>query len=159
MKNVNPKFSILLCLFLALFVSDVSLAHHSFQMFDRTQLVLIKGSVTDWNFNNPHSWLHVEAPDRNGELQTWSFEGASPVHAVRQGVKGNTYTKGEQVSIVMSPMKDGRNAGAMCFVVKQSGDVTFPGDATCSAYVVAQQWQDNGWVDEGTHLDSHSTAP
>ncbi|MBT5484360.1 MAG: hypothetical protein HOH14_10565 [Gammaproteobacteria bacterium] len=159
MKQTHLKATAIVLLVVGLFSTNLLFAHHSFQMFDRTQLVLIKGSVTDWNFNNPHSWLHVEAPDSNGELQTWSFEGASPVHGVRQGVTGNTFRKGELVSIVMSPMKDGRNAGAMCFVVKENEEVTFPGDATCNAYMVAQQWETNSWVKEGAHLDSHSSAP
>jgi hypothetical protein len=142
----------------AVFMASSIFAHHSFQMFDREQLVLIKGTVTDWNFNNPHSWLHVDALDSDGVMQTWSFEGASPVHGVRQGVKGNTYTKGEAVSIVMSPMKDGRNAGALCYVVKENAEVTFPGDSICNAYLVLEHWESNNWVKNGKHLDSHPTT-
>jgi hypothetical protein len=159
MKHNFYKATAIVLMVVGLFSTNMLFAHHSFQMFDRTQLVLIKGNVTDWNFNNPHSWLHVEALDNSGKLQIWSFEGASPVHAVRQGVNGNTYKKGEGVSIVMSPMKDGRNAGAMCFVVKESEELTFPGDATCNATLVAQQWETNSWIKQGVHLDSHSSAP
>ena len=139
----------------SLLTSGAVTAHHSFQMFDRTYLKLIEGRVTDWHFNNPHSWLYVEALDENGEMQTWSFEGASPVHGVRQGVNGSTYLKGEVVKIVMSPMKDGRPAGAMCFVVKNESEITFPGDASCTATVAAQTWEQNGWIENGVHLDTH----
>ena len=68
-----------------------ALAHHSFAMFDSTQQKLIEGEVVEWNYNNPHSWLHVRAPDAKGEMTTWSFEGAAIVHAARQGVNGTTY--------------------------------------------------------------------
>jgi hypothetical protein len=40
-------------------------AHHSFAMFDLTQHVLIEGDVTEWNYNNPHSWLHIQGLDKN----------------------------------------------------------------------------------------------
>ena len=96
-------------------------AHHSFAMFDAQQHKLIEGEVTEWNYNNPHSWLIVQAPGPDGAMTTWSFEGAAIVHAARQGVNGKSYAKGEQVRIVMHPLRDGRNAGALCFVIKEDG--------------------------------------
>lgn len=131
-------------------------AHHSFAMFDLSQHQVIDGSVTAWNYNNPHSWLHVEARDENGEMQTWSFEGASPVHAARQGVNGRTFTKGEKVRIVMSPLRDGRRAGAMCFVVKEDGSFARPNDGSCNSEQVIAQWQRNGWVESSEHLHTRS---
>lgn len=127
-------------------------AHHSFAMFDLSQHRVVDGRVTAWNYNNPHSWLHVDALDENGEMQTWSFEGASPVHAARQGVNGTTFRKGEQVRIVMSPLRDGRRAGAMCFVVKEDGSFARPNDGTCNSEQVIARWQQNGWVESMEHL-------
>jgi hypothetical protein len=114
-------------------VSWPGAAHHSFAMFDLTQHRLIEGRVTAWNYNNPHSWLHIEGADKNGEATTWSFEGAAPVHATRQGVTGATFRKGEIVRVVMSPLKDGRNAGAMCFVVKEDQSLARPNDGICDS--------------------------
>jgi hypothetical protein len=130
-------------------------AHHSFAMFDLSQHKVIEGRVTDWNYNNPHSWLHVEAMDENGAVQTWSFEGAAIVHAARQGVNGRTFVKGEQVRVVMSPIKDGRRAGAMCFVVKEDGSIARPNDGTCNSGAVIEKWQSNGWLESTGHLDVH----
>jgi hypothetical protein len=133
-------------------------AHHSFAMFDLKQHMLVEGRVTDWHFNSPHSWLYIEAPDASGEMQTWSFEGAAPIHAVRQGVTGNTFRKGEKVRVVMSPIQDGRNAGAMCFVVKEDGSIAQPNDGVCNAQQNIGRWQANGWLDNGEHLDAHPTS-
>jgi hypothetical protein len=115
-------------------------AHHSFAMFDLTKHMVIEGHVTDWHYNNPHSWLHIEAVDENGDTQRWSFEGAAPVHAARQGVNGNTFRKGERVRVVMSPLRDGRPAGAMCFVVKEDGSRARPNDGVCNAQAVIDEW-------------------
>jgi hypothetical protein len=128
-------------------------AHHSFAMFELTQHKLVEGRVTEWNYNNPHSWLHIEGLDENGETKTWSFEGAAMVHAARQGVNGNTFRKGELVKVVMSPLRDGRTAGAMCFVVKE--DVARPNDGVCNSVAVIEKWQSNGWIEKGKHLDAH----
>jgi len=130
-------------------------AHHSFAMFELTQHKLIEGRVTEWNYNNPHSWLHIEALDENGETKTWSFEGAAMVHAARQGVNGNTFRKGDLVKVVMSPLRDGRPAGAMCFVVKEDGSVARPNDGVCNSVAVIEKWETNGWIEKGNHLDVH----
>jgi len=123
-------------------------------MFDLSQHRVIEGRVTDWNYNNPHSWLHIEAVDENGDMQTWSFEGAAPVHAARQGVNGTTFRKGEHVRVVMSPIRDGRRAGAMCFVVKEDGSFARPNDGVCNAEDVISQWQSNDWLDHTAHLET-----
>src|SRR5664279_5727588 len=92
-------------------IAGVAAAHHSFAMFDMSKQTLVEGKVINWNYNNPHSWLMIEAADETGKMQTWSFEGAAPVHATRQGVTGDTFRKGDMVRVVMSPIRDGRRAG------------------------------------------------
>jgi hypothetical protein len=134
-------------------------AHHSFAMYDLSQYKLIEGQVKQWNFNNPHSWLLVDAPDANGEMKTWSFEGAAIVHAARQGVTGASYRFGEHVKVVMNPLRDGRNAGAMCFVQKEDGTLTRPNDGTCDSNAVIAQWQSKGWLASSKHLDVHPAPP
>lgn len=130
-------------------------AHHSFAMFDLSRHKLVEGRVTDWNYNNPHSWLIIEGLDANGDMTTWSFEGAAPVHATRQGVTGRTFSKGEFVRVVMSPLRDGRNAGAMCFVVKEDESLARPNDGICDSIAVIEAWQQNGWLDGAKHLEVH----
>lgn len=147
-----------LAVLMVILFSGHTMAHHSFAMFDLKQQKLVEGRVTDWHFNSPHSWLYIEAPDENGEMQTWSFEGAAPIHAIRQGVTGNTFTKGEQVRVVMSPLQDGRHAGAMCFVIKEDQSIAQPNDGTCNAPVSIERWRSMGWIDTGQHLDQHPVA-
>ncbi len=138
--------------------SGVAFAHHSFAMFDLSQQRFIEGEVSEWNYNNPHSWLIVQAPGPDGALTTWSFEGAAIVHAARQGVNGRSYTKGEKVRVVMSPLRDGRNAGALCFVLKEDGSFTRPNDGICDSEAMYARWREKGWLDAARHLDTHPTA-
>ncbi len=127
-------------------------AHHSFAMFDASEHQLVEGRVTSWDYNNPHSWLHIEYEDGNGELQKWSFEGAAPIHAARQGVTGNTFRKGEFIRVVMHPLRDGRQAGAICFVVKEDGSIVRPNDGICNSVTVSDTWETNGWLDSTANL-------
>jgi len=133
------------------------IAHHSFAMFDLSEHMVVEGHVTRWAYNSPHSWLHIEAPDAQGVMATWSFEGAAPVHAARQGVNGTTFRKGERVRVVMSPLRDGRNAGAMCFVVKEDGSIVQPNDGVCNAPEIIARWESNGWLGDA-HLSVHPAA-
>jgi uncharacterized protein DUF6152 len=123
-----------------------ALAHHSFASYDVSQQKLVEGTVTQWNYNNPHSWLMIDALDANGEMKTWSFEGAAIVHAARQGVNGTTYKKGEKIRVVMHPMRDGRNAGALCFVIKEDGTFTRPNDGICDSEAMHERWEEKGWL-------------
>lgn len=122
-------------------------AHHSFAMFDAAKEQIVIGRVQRWAFNNPHTWLYIEVEDDQGNSQTWGFEGAAQVHAMRQGVNGTTFTPGEMVKVVMLPLNSGEPAGAMCFVQKEDGSIARPNDGVCDAEARAAVWQENGWLD------------
>ena len=153
---MSVKHSLVFLLLAMAWTANVALAHHSFAMFDLSRYRLVEGNVTGWDFNSPHSWLHIEGLDEEGRMQTWSFEGAAPMHAARQGVSGSTFRKGEFVRVVMSPLRDGRPAGAMCFVIKEDGSVARPNDGICDALAVIESWQANGWIDDTAHLAERS---
>ena len=143
------------CLAGAVLASAPALSHHSFAMFDTSRHMLVEGRVTNWNYNSPHSWLIIEGPDENGVMATWSFEGGAPVHVTRQGVTGQTFKKGEVVKVVVSPIRDGRKAGALCFVQKEDGSIKRPNDGTCDSMAAIQLWTTNGWLEHGKNLDVH----
>jgi hypothetical protein len=59
----------------------------------------------------------------------------------------------------MSPLRDGRPAGALCFVVKEDGTFTRPNDGVCDSEAVIASWQANGWIAKGKNLDVHPAPP
>ena len=59
---------------LAVAIATPALAHHSFAMFDRTKAVNITGNVKEYEWTNPHVWIHIMAPDAQGAQREWSFE-------------------------------------------------------------------------------------
>ena len=130
-------------------------AHHSFTMFDKSRTKLIEGKVAEWQYNSPHIWLYIDAPNEKGEMVRWGVEGGAPIMVLRSGVKGDSFRLGEHVKIVMSPMSDGRPAGAVCFVVKDDGKTLMPNDGSCAPAAVLKKWQDNGWLQNGKHMDEH----
>ena len=60
-----------------------------------------------------------------------------------------------KVRVVASPLRDGRRAGAMCFVVKEDASIVRPNDGICDSVNVIAAWENNGWLASTQQLGSH----
>lgn len=103
---------ILACFVLLLGLQPISYAHHSGTMFDYTKLVEIKGTVKEFQYTNPHSWLLVNVTNADGSVTTWGFEAEGPSTLMRAGIRKNDLPPGTPISIRGNPMRDGRSAAA-----------------------------------------------
>lgn len=81
-------------------------AHHSFAMFDQTQRVTLKGKVTEFQWTNPHAFIQMSVPDARGAAEAWSIELNSPNNLRRQGWKATSLKAGDEVTLVMFPLRD-----------------------------------------------------
>ena len=100
------------CLVVAgLFVSMPLMAHHSGAGFDSDKVAEITGTVKEFQFKNPHTWIQVIVEDGKGQKTEWSLEWGSPNMLGRQGYRPSTFPTGAKVTIKMHPMKDGSPAG------------------------------------------------
>jgi len=86
-------------------------AHHSFAPFDITTEKTITGTVSRFEWTNPHSWIFVDVPNDKGGVDTWAVEGMSPNFLARRGWSKSTIKPGEKISIVVRPMKNGQPGG------------------------------------------------
>jgi hypothetical protein len=90
------------------------IAHHSFAMFDSNNQVLLKGKVTEFHWQNPHIYIHLEAPDpKSGKLREWTIECANTSILNRLGWKWNMIKQGDQISTVIAPLRTGEPAGLL----------------------------------------------
>ncbi len=96
-------------------------AHHSFAMFDKKKTVTLKGTVKEFQWVNPHSWLHVNVPGADGKVVEWKIEGRSPNVLSRRGWRRDLIKAGDKVSVVIYPMKDGSAMGAIVRVTLPNG--------------------------------------
>jgi len=90
-----------------------ALAHHSFAMFDREKAVEIAGIVKEYEWTNPHVWIHIMAPDQSGKAVEWSFEMQAIAQDYAAGWRADTVKPGDKVSIVYHPLKDGSRGGQL----------------------------------------------
>ena len=97
-------------------------AHHSFAMFDSDNQILLKGEVTEFRWQNPHVYIHMQAPDAKGKMRHWTIECANPGILNRTGWKFNMIKKGDRISAVVAPLRTGE-AGALLKQVKTADGV------------------------------------
>src|SRR5215467_15530384 len=104
----------------ALFAAP-AVAHHAFAMFDQSKVLYLSGTVKQFEFVNPHAWLHVAIVNDKGDTSTWSFEGGSPSQLVSLGWAADHPRVGETIEVGFRPMKDGSRGGQLMSVKFPNG--------------------------------------
>ncbi len=88
-----------------------ALAHHSFAMFDADKTMTLNGTVTDFEWTNPHSWIRLTVADNGGTLRPWAIEMGSPAANTQRGWKADTIKPGDKITLTIHPLKDGSRGG------------------------------------------------
>jgi hypothetical protein len=84
-----------------------ALAHHSFAMFDASQKVTVAGTVKEFQWTNPHSFILMMVRNSEGQLDQWSIEMGGPGGLARQGWVPKTLKPGMDISVTMHPLREG----------------------------------------------------
>ena len=87
-------------------------AHHSFAMFDQEKTITVEGTLKEFEWTNPHCWLHVNVVDpATRKSSEWAFEMGSIGQIAAQGWKADTVKAGDKITVEAHPMKDGSRGG------------------------------------------------
>jgi hypothetical protein len=99
-----------------------ALAHHSFAMFDAQKTVVLEGTVKEFEWVNPHSWLRIMVNDEKlGRPVLWAVELSSPSRLVTMGMRADSMRAGDAVSVTIHPLKDGARGGQFIQAVLADG--------------------------------------
>ena len=97
-------------------------AHHSFAMFDAAKTVTLEGTVKEFEWTNPHSWLRVTVNDpKTGKAVLWALELSSPARLTTMGMHSNSVKAGDNVTVTFHPMRDGTRGGQFIQAVLPGG--------------------------------------
>ena len=89
-------------------------AHHSFAMFERQKTITIEGTVKEFQWTNPHTWVQVMVKDpATGKEVEWSVEGSSPSLMTRAGYKRTVLKPGDTVMLEIYPLRAGGPGGSL----------------------------------------------
>ena len=122
------KPTVLACAALALIYAAPALAHHSFAMFDADKKVTLEGTVKEFQWTNPHSWILMTV----GSDQ-WAIEMGAPGGLARQGWVPKTLTPGMKITAIIHPLKDGTRGGQFMAITLPDGTVKGNANARPSA--------------------------
>lgn len=102
-------------------VSFTALAHHGNAAFDSSKKTTFKGSVTQWIWSNPHCLLKFDVKSEDGQVAHWVGETQAPINMVPSGWKQQSFKPGDEITITVEPMKDGRPYGRIEHVTLPNG--------------------------------------
>ena len=103
-------------------VAGGAVAHHSTAMFDMQHTVTLHGTVTQFDWTNPHTFIYLEVLDK-GVTESWSIEGMSPNYLSRNGWSRHTLKPGDKIGMELHLLKDGRKGGFCATVTLPDGKV------------------------------------
>jgi hypothetical protein len=98
-------------------------AHHSYAMFDVVHEKTLSGTIREFQWTNPHTWIWIQVPTADGGKEEWGVEGMSPNFLGRRGWSRETLKPGDKVTIVIHPVKDGSRGGSFLRVTLADGRV------------------------------------
>jgi hypothetical protein len=97
------------------------LAHHGTAGYDMDKQLVMKATVTDWLWANPHCFLTFNAADDKGATVRWTAEVSNPVDMTKRGWSRRILNPGDQITVTVRPAKNGAPVGQLLKVVLPNG--------------------------------------
>jgi hypothetical protein len=120
MRNKLAAISFAVVCLLA--VSVPLFAHHGYAAYDTDRKVTLKGTVTRWIWSNPHCMIQLDVSDDSGHAVRWIAETENPSTMSRNGWTDKSIKVGEQITVIVLPVKNGNPAGRILEVILPSGE-------------------------------------
>jgi hypothetical protein len=98
-------------------------AHHGVSTYDMQKEAVLEGTVKEWRWGNPHTWLYLTVTGGDGKTENWSIEGAPPNWMTGQGWTTTSLKSGEKVSIKFHPSRLEPKGGILMEVHQSDGKV------------------------------------
>ena len=108
--------------------SGLAYAHHGGEAYDMGRQITLKGVISQFEWTNPHSQVHLDVTDDRGTVTHWNFETQPPSILTHAGWTRNSLKPGDQVMLVAHPVKNGAPVGIVMSVTLASGEKLTPNE-------------------------------
>ena len=108
-------------------LSGTAFAHHGSAAYDMSKTVTVTGTVTDFQFVNPHVLVSIDVKDPSGKVEKWEGELTSPNHLARAGWTKSTLKPGDQISLTGGASKSGSTTMWIRKIMKDGQEVSLGG--------------------------------
>jgi len=113
MKSTRLKLALMVSAALA---AGAAKAHHSFAMFDQEHPIEISGTVVEFRYTSPHSFILVDVRSKDGASTVWNLEGPSPSILARDGMSSKTLKPGDELVLTIDPLRSGAPGGSWALI-------------------------------------------
>jgi hypothetical protein len=105
----------------AAFAAGGAFAHHSPVMFDQTKQVTLTGTVREFQWTNPHSYIQLVVKNDQGQEEEWSLEMGASVYLYNLGWRPSTVKAGDTLTVTIAPLRKGGNGGLLLKALTAEG--------------------------------------
>ena len=117
------RLALLSILAAAVMGEGLAFAHHSPVVFDQARKISITGTVTEFKWGNPHSWIHLDVKDEKGEVGNWGVEMNPANNLVRDGWRASTLKPGDTITVTVHPLRNNEKGGQFLSIKLPNGTV------------------------------------
>jgi Family of unknown function (DUF6152) len=93
-------------------LSGVAFAHHSYAMFDTEHPIYLIGTVKDFKYTAPHSYIILVVKNEDGTTRAWNLEGGAPTRLAPVGWTGQSLKPGDQIRVKVALLRSGAPGGS-----------------------------------------------
>ena len=121
----KPVFTLFALVVSLLVASHPAAAHHGAAAFenDPAKRLVLKGTVTEWIWANPHTFLQFDVKGEDGQQVHWVVEASNPPDMQNRGWTNKSFKAGDEVTVTVRPVKTGRPVGSIIQVQFADGHV------------------------------------
>jgi hypothetical protein len=106
---------------LLLLVPFAAFAHHSPSMFDGSKQLTLTGTVREFQWSNPHSYIQLVVKAADGTEQEWSLEMGANAYLYNLGWRPSTVKPGDILTVKVEPLRNGTRGGLLVEAVTADG--------------------------------------
>jgi Family of unknown function (DUF6152) len=110
-------------------VATQVLSHHSFAMFDQSQRITLKGTVSEFQWTNPHAFIELDVAGPDANAGHWQLELNSPNNLKRQGWASSSLKSGDAITVTLNPLRDMSEQKGGLFITLTKADGTVLSEA------------------------------
>ena len=136
-RTMRTRLIIVCSVAVSLLASVPLIAHHTGATLLSETTVTLKGVVKAWLWSNPHCLLTLEVKGPDGQVVQWVVEAQAPNSIYPAGYRKNSFSPGDQVTVTVNPVANGRPYGRIAHVVLADG-TTLGGDGARGRGAAAQ---------------------
>ena len=104
-------------------IPSIAAAHHGSAAFDTGKTAVLKGTVVEWIYSNPHCLLKINVKGEDGKEVLWVAEGQAPNVIFPGGYRKDTFKVGDEVAVTVEPVKNNQPMGRILQTVLSNGKV------------------------------------